>query len=203
MFLVLNLGLHQGTFCLGIRQGIIVLPFPKTELLLSLEHDHMLYSGNDRQSRAFHNELIDEFDYLKCPCHDTSELHNGPITDNPNGSLTIRGLRSPCPNSRYFAYHEDRVGQVIYSFDGTFTTECEREMYYVEIMARRLSTTDNVIAMDTVKSCGITKPLLLLQTMLGDFGYKKKLPHSVMRVDEDFYCMCCKQGANDDSSRGQ
>ena len=59
------------------------------EFLLNLEHDRKLYSGYDRQSRAFDTELIDEFDYLKCPCHDTSELHDWSITNDPNGSLTI------------------------------------------------------------------------------------------------------------------
>ena len=109
----------------------------------------------------------------------------------------------PCPNSRHFADNVDRVGQVIYSFDGTFTTECEKEMYYVEIMARQLSTDDNVIVMDTVKSCLITKLPSLLRMMLDDFGCKKRLPHSVICVDEDFHYMHGKQGANDDSSRGQ
>ena len=132
------------------------------ELLLNLEHDQMLYSGYDRQSQAFDNELIDKFDYLKCPCHDTSELHDWAITNNPNGSLTIGGLRSPCPNSRYFVDNVDRVGRVIYSFDQTFTTECEKEMYYVEIMVGRLSMMDYVIALDAVKSCRITKLLSLL-----------------------------------------
>ena len=114
--------------------------FEDKELLLNLEHNRMLYSGYDRQSRAFDNWLIDKFDYLKCPRHDTSELHNWAITDDPNGSLTIGGLQSPCPNSRYLADNVDRVGQVIYSCDGTFTTKHEKEMYYVEIMARQLST---------------------------------------------------------------
>ena len=164
----------------------------------------MLYSGYDRQSQAFDNGLIDEFDYLKCPGHDTSELlHDWAITDDPNGSLIIGGLRSPCPNSRYFADHEGRVEHVIYSFDGTFTTEREKETYYVEIMARRLSTDNSVVAMDAVKSCRITKLLSLLRMMLDDFGYKKKLPDSVVRVDEDFHYMHGKQGGNNDSSRGQ
>ena len=57
--------------------------------------------------------------------------------------------------------------------------------------------------MDAVKSCRITKLLSLLQTMLDDFGYKKKLPCSVVHVDEDFHYMQGKQGANDDSSQGQ
>ena len=54
----------------------------------------------------------------------------------------------------------DRVRQVIYSFDGTFTTKHEKEMYYIEIMARQLSM--NVIVMDAVKSCRITKLLSFL-----------------------------------------
>ena len=85
--------LLQGTFCFGNKVRNRSLTFFKDkELLQNLGHDCMLYSGYDRQSRAFDNELIDEFDYLKCPRHDTSELHNWSITDNPNGSLTIGGL---------------------------------------------------------------------------------------------------------------
>ena len=130
----------------------------------------MLYSSYERQSRAFDNGLIDEFDYLKCPLHDTSGefFHDWAITNDPNGNLTIGGLRSPCPNSKYFPDNVDMVGQVIYSFDGTFTTKHEKETCYVETMARQLLT--DVIAMDAVKSCRIKKLLSLLQTMLDDFG---------------------------------
>ena len=39
--------------------------------------------------------------------------------------------------------------------------------------------------------------------MLDNFGYKKKLPSSVVHVDEDFHYMRGKQDANDDSSQGQ
>ena len=169
------------------------------------EVKHLFNAGFDRIRTlyTFDNWLIDEFDYLKCPCHDTSELHDWAITHDPNGSLTIGGLQSPCPNSRYFADNVDRAGQVIYLFDGMFTTKREKETYYVEIMARRLLTTDNVIATDAFKNCRITPLLSLLQTMLDDLGWKKKLPCSVVHVDKDFHYMHGKQGANDDSSQGQ
>ena len=36
--------------------------------------------------------------------------------------------------------------------------------------------------------------------MLDDFGCKKKLPRSVIHVDEDFHYMGGKQGVNDDDS---
>ena len=130
-------------------------------------------------------------------------MHDWSISNNPNGTLTIGGLRSLCPNSRYFADHVDRVGQVLYSFDGTFTTKCEKEMYYVEIMVRRFSMMDHFIVLDAIKSCRITKLLSLLQAMLDDFGCKKKLPHSVVHLDKDFHYMHGKQGTNDDSSQGQ
>ena len=81
-----------------------------------LEHDCMLYTGYDRQGSCFDNCLIDEFDFLKCPRHDMSDLTSTDwnIVDDVNCSIMTGGLRSPCPNARHFADHVDRVGRCVF-----------------------------------------------------------------------------------------
>ena len=53
-------------------------------------------------------------------------LSDWKISDDPNGSITIGGLRSPCLNSCQFVDKVDRVGRTLYSFDGLFNFEREK-----------------------------------------------------------------------------
>ena len=120
------------------------------------------------------------------------------ITNDLNGSLTIGGLQSPCPNTQHFMDHMDRVGKMLHSFDGVFTTEYKKEMFYVDVMARCLLCNNSF---DFIKGCRITKVLLSLWSLLDGFGNKAKLPRSTIHIDEDFHYMYDKRGANDNAQK--
>ena len=87
----------------------------------------MLFLGYDRQSAALNDFLIDECDLLKCGRLESSNIHDWELVHDPNSSITVGGLRSPCPNARHSIDLVDRVRSVIYSFDGMFCTEREKK----------------------------------------------------------------------------
>ena len=99
------------------------------QMITDLEHDQMVFVGYDCQNSSLTDALIDEFDFLKCSQFDTSTLclNDWRISDDPNGSVTIGGLRSLCLNSCQFVDKVDRVGKTLYSFDGLFNFKRERK----------------------------------------------------------------------------
>ena len=74
----------------------------------------MAFVGYDCQNSSLTDALIDEFDFLKYSQFDTStlRLRDWRISHDPNGSITIGGLRSPCLNSRQFVDKIDRKNPV-------------------------------------------------------------------------------------------
>ena len=96
------------------NEGITYLEDKQT--ITDSEHNRMTFVGYDHQNSSLTNALIDEFDFLKCSQFDTSILllNDWRISDDPNGSVTIDGLRSPCLNSCQFVDKVDRVGRTWY-----------------------------------------------------------------------------------------
>ena len=116
-----------------------------------IEHDRMLLNGYDRQSASF--QAIDEFDFLSI------EPMGWKLRKDPNGSLMIGGLRSPCMNARYPIDHVDRLGQVLRSFDGVFEFEREREFYYIEYNMRSLRVLKKNEDDDSIRECRVVRTL--------------------------------------------
>ena len=72
-----------------------------------MEHDRLIYNSCDRQHVALSCDQIEEFDFISVqPC-------DWFLQTDPNGSLMIGGLRSPCMNVCYDDDHIDRVGRVL------------------------------------------------------------------------------------------
>ena len=161
----------------------------------------MAFVGYDHQNSSLTDALIDEFDFLKCSQFDTSILHlnDWRISDNPNGSITIGGLRSLCLNSCQFVDKVDRVGRTLYLFDGLFDFEREKETFYVEVLIRRLTSQNKLLGI--FEECQITRILATIRKTLDDFGRNHKLPRSAVAINKDFTYMHGRKGANDDCNK--
>ena len=129
------------------------------QTITDLEHDRMAFVGYDRQNSSLTDALIDEFDFLKCSRFNTSTLHlsDWRISDDPNGSITVGGLRSLCLNSCQFVDKVDRVGRTLYSFDSLFNFEREKETFCIEVLIRCLTSQNKLL--DVCAECQITRIL--------------------------------------------
>ena len=103
------------------------------ELQRKLEHDRMLYNGCDRQHVNLSADEINEFDFLSI--HGVEEPPNWKLSCDPNGSMMVDGLRSPCMNVCYHRDCKDRSGGSLTFYDGVFEFECEKEFFYLECAA--------------------------------------------------------------------
>ena len=119
--------------------------------------------------------LIDEFDFLKCSWFDTSILclNDWRISDNPNGSVTVGGLRSLCLNSHQFVDKVDSIGRTLYSFDGLFDFEREKEIFWVEALIRCLTSQNKLL--NIFAECRITRILATIRKTLDDFARNHNL----------------------------
>ena len=108
------------------------------------------------------------------------------IHDDKVTGLLIGGLRSPCPNSTYVMNDSrDNLGMYLTMYDGIFENEQEKEMFYTESMLHRLA--DNEMANDELHECRISRIVARIREILNNFGKLKKLPRSMMCVDENLY----------------
>ena len=153
-----------------------------------LTHDRLLYNGCDRQQHLLANDQIDEFDFLSVA------LSGWCVKPDPNGSLMIGGLRSPCMNACYEGDHLDRTGQVLTSFDGVFEFEREKELFYLECYIHSLKETfnnnnNNKGHKDLPKECRISKMIAYVHLALDKYGLANSIPRSTVRVDEDHWYM--------------
>ena len=74
-------------------------------------------------------------------------------------------------------------------------------MFYIESMLRRLA--DNEMANDKLHECRISRIMARIREILNNFEKLKKIPRSMMCVDEDFHDMRGKNGCNDDCLRNE
>ena len=161
----------------------------------------------DKLHYTFNNEegLIDEIKFLSCKQHENSELLKKDwtlIRDDKATGLLIGGLRSPCPNATYIMNDSlDNLDMNLTAYDGIFENEREKEIFYIESMLHRLA--DNEMANDKLHECRISRIVARIREILNDFGKLKKLPRSMMCVDEDFHYMRGKNGCNDDCLRNE
>ena len=153
-----------------------------------LEHDRLLYNGCDRQQHLLANDQIDEFD-----CLSVDDSSSGwCMKPDPNDSLMIGGLRSPCMNACYDEDYLDRTGRVLTSFDGVFEFEREKEFIYLECNIRSLKETFNnkgVRYKDLTKECRINKTIAHVRLSLDKYGLANSIPQSTVCVDEDYWYM--------------
>ena len=128
-----------------------------------LEHDRLLYNGCDRKRHLLANDQINEFDFLSVDDSSSGWC----VKPDPNGSLMIGGLRSPCMNACYEEDHLDRTGRVLTSF------EREKEFFYLECSIRSLKETfsnKGVRHKDLTKECRISKMIAYVRLALDKFN---------------------------------
>ena len=65
-------------------------------------------------------------------------------------------------------------------------------------MLRRLAKNDDDVETDELHKCGTVRTIAKIRNVLNDFGRMKRLPRSMVCVDEDFNYMRGKNGSNDD-----
>ena len=70
--------------------------------------------------------------------HGVEEPPNWKLSCDPNSSMMVGGLRSPCMNVCYHRDCKDRLGRSLTSYDGVFEFECEKEFFYLECAARSI-----------------------------------------------------------------
>ena len=85
------------------------------------------------------------------------------------------------------------------TFDGIFEYEREKEMFYIESMLCQLANDKYIIDGDKLYECGVSRTMAKIRKLLNEYGRKKKLPRSVVCVNEDFHYMRGKKGCNDDN----
>ena len=120
------------------------------------------------------NDQIDEFDFLSVQDDSSSGWCMKP---DPNGSLMIGGLRSPCMNACYEEDHLDRTGRVLTSFDGVFEFEREKEFFYLECNIHSLKETfNNKGHKDLTKECGISKTIAYVRLALDKYDLANSIP---------------------------
>ena len=162
----------------------------KKNLTCLMEYDQMLFNCADRQHALL--EQINEFEFLM------PGSSGWTLTKEPNGSMLIGGLRSPCMNAHHFMDHVDRVGRVLRSFDGVFEFEREKEFFYIEYNVHSLTFKSKI----DLKDCHIVRLLAKMRRLLDNFGKSQNLPRSSVRVDEDFWYMHGENGCIDSSIQG-
>ena len=116
-----------------------------------IEHDRMLFKGLDRQHASLSGDQIDEFDFLSI------DPSGWLLSKDPNGSLMIGGLCSPCMNALHHIDHVDRMGRVLRSFDGVFEFEREKEMFYLESNIHLLAHRNHQL--DVIRECRVSRLL--------------------------------------------
>ena len=178
----------------------------KRELMHHLEHDRMLYCNYGRQNALLSDEaaledcgggLIDEVRFCGQKRHAQMNLVDWKLKESSTKFLLLGGMRSPCPNG--VTSKEGFVGKTVHTFDGIFDSKREKECFYVECMLRCLSEDrEDIDVMECVNVCRI---LSYCRTSLDSYARVKDLPHSAVRVDEDFHYMRGKCGANDNIKR--
>ena len=183
------------------------------QLTRCLEHDRMLYSNYGRQFSTFclddqvmdydsqRGGLIDEVVFARQKRHKQSTLVDWKLSISKDDNILVGGLQSSCYNACNKT--KDYMGRMIHSFQAVFTSEKESEMFYVEMMLRRLTL--GSVHVDCFKRVRITRFLSVCRDLLEDFGSERDHPRSAVSVDEDFHYMRGRCGANDnkDSSRYQ
>ena len=99
---------------------------------------------------------------------------------DPNGSLMIGGLQSPCMNACYEEDHLDRTGRVLTSFDGVFEFEREKEFFYLECNICLLKETFNegvgLRHKDLTKECRISRMIAYVCLALDKYGLANSIP---------------------------
>ena len=135
-----------------------------------IEHNRMLFNGSDRQHTLLSSNQIDEFDFLSI------DPLGWLLSKDPNGSLMIGGLRSPCMNALHHIDHVDRVGHVLHLFDGVFEFEREKEMFYLESNIRLLAHHNHQL--DVIRECRVSRLLANMHRLLDEFGKVNALPRS-------------------------
>ena len=181
----------------------------------NIEHDRMICSNYDRQSITFFAPRDDKFYYtfnneegpneikfLSCKRHENSELIEKDwsiIRDEKSYGLLIRGLRSPCLNATYIMNDSrDNLGMNLSTYDGVSENEREKETFYIESMLPRLAKNHDGVETDELHECRTVRTIAKIRNVLNDFGRMKRLPRSMVCVDEDFHYMRGKNGSNDD-----
>ena len=107
----------------------------------------MLFNSSNRQHASLSGDQIDEFDFQSI------DPSGWLLSKDPNGSLMIGRLRSPCMNALHLIDHVDRVGHVLCLFDGVFEFEREKEMFYLESNIRLLAHHNNQL--DVIRECSV------------------------------------------------
>ena len=178
----------------------------------------MLASNYDRQSFLFNNSsnyksdndnfthddngLIDEICFISCSPY----TNDGQFHVYNNWSIKFKGMlnelaigrvRSPCPNLTLFETGKDNLGHAIATYDEIFQNEREIESFYLESILQKMND-DAKTPFDPIKECRIIKTLATARKCLNDWGEKNNEPCSLISVDEDFYYMCGRCGANED-----
>ena len=176
----------------------------KHALMRYLEHDRMLYGNYGRQNAVLLDDddngdcgggLIDKMRFYRQKRHAQSNLSDWQLKESSTKFLVLGGVRSPCPNG--LTSREDFVGETVHTFDGIFDSKREREWFYVECMLRHLSEDGEDEDLDLMYCVNVCRMLSYCHASLDDYGRTKGLPHSAVRVDEDFHYMRGKCGAND------
>ena len=175
------------------------------KLMRCIEHDRMLYSNYGRQFSAFCLDddrredfecqgggLIDETVFVRQPRHEQSDLSDWKLSVDKD-NLVSGGVRSSCYNA--CSFDRDYIGKMVHSYQAVFSSERESEMFYVEVMLRRLTSGRRHI--DCFKRARITRFVSVCRERLEDFGRDRDHPRSAVSVDEDFHYMRGKCGAND------
>ena len=157
----------------------------------------MLYGNYGRQNAVLLDDddngdcgggLIDEMRFYRQKRHAQSNLSDWQLKESSTKFLVLGGVQSPCPNG--LTSREDFVGETVHTFDGIFDSEREREWFYVECMLRRLSEDDGEEEdLDLMYCINVCHMLSYCRASLDDYGRTKGLPHSAVRVDEDFHYM--------------
>ena len=173
--------------CIDSRRDRALTYSESNELQRKLEHDRMLYNGCDRQHVNLSADQIDEFDFLSI--HGVEEPPNWKLSCDPNGSVMVGGLRSPCMNVCYHRDCKDRLGGSLTSYDGVFEFEREKEFFYLECAARSIREDGPPECHDLIKDCRISRNLSLLRFTLREHGKSNFMPRSTVCVDEDYWYM--------------
>ena len=131
---------------------------------------------------------------------DTSDLieHDWDLTTDDGVSFMIGGLRLPCFNACYSMDSKDKLGKCYKVLTVYSRVKEKKKLIILSPLLRWLGSKS---VFDNLNSCRITRHLSMIRHSLDEYGKEKKLPRSVVRVDEDFHYMCRKYSCNDDSLR--
>ena len=121
----------------------------------------MLFNSADRQHASL--EQIDKSEFFM------PGSSGWTLTKDPNGSVLIGELRSPCMNALHFMDHMDRVGRMLRSFNGVFEFEREKEFFYVEYNVHSLTFKSQI-------DLKVVRLLAKMCRLLDNFGESRHLP---------------------------